>query len=183
MEAGSAPRRGIIVLRSVVKDAAAQALSWTGLDAVARASLRRSVPYVVAYHRVVERLGDHDGFALPAMEISVAMLEKHLDWLGRYFEIVSPDDLVAKTCRERNPLLRVSGRDVHANVVRVDAAGYRLAFTICRHRDAQHPMLTIARKGLWERSSLDRRGRFSRAIMSCQAAGTFDRFAPCSAPH
>src|ERR1700694_834601 len=89
-------RRTESMLRSLVKNAAAHAISLTRLDAVMRANLHREMPYVVAYHRVVDRLDTHDGFALPAMEISVAMLEEHLDWLGRHFDIVSVDDLPAK---------------------------------------------------------------------------------------
>jgi peptidoglycan/xylan/chitin deacetylase (PgdA/CDA1 family) len=65
----------------------------------------------------------------------------------------------------------------------VAAAGYRYAFTICRHRDPQYPMLTIPRRGIWEQSCLNPFGRFSPAIMSCQTAGTFDWMSKCTQPH
>jgi peptidoglycan/xylan/chitin deacetylase (PgdA/CDA1 family) len=65
----------------------------------------------------------------------------------------------------------------------VAAAGYRYAFTTCRHRDAGNPMLTIPRIGLWERSSVDPRERFSPEIMSCLAAGMFGAASRCSQAH
>src|SRR2546428_980070 len=322
------------MLRSIAKDAAAQVASWARLDAVARKS-----PHIVAYHRVVDRLDAHRDFALPAMEVTAAMLEKHLDWLGKHFEIVSLDDLTAKlNGRARSkplaavtfddgysdvfynafPMLKRKGipagifvvtdligtnrvplhdrlyavlsharlqnsfsttqkvlrnhdyddvltiidsldpdseilsnvpaalhpltwemledmRDAgmtigshskthafltnenperaqqeaqgsrtvlqqklgveadffaypggafNATVVEaVHKAGYRLAFTICRHQDARFPSLTIRRRGLWERSCIDRLGRFSPPIMSCHSAAIFGRSADCPKHH
>ena len=324
------------MLRSIAKDAAAQVASWTGLNAVTRKSLHHATPYVVGYHRVVERLNTHRDFALPAMEISVAMLEKHLDWLGKRFEFISVDDLATRRARSKPlaavtfddgysdvfhhgfPLLKrkgipaaifvvtdlvsTSGVPVHdrlyavltasrsqnafsetqlllrtqdydnvlhfidsldadGNISRkapaalypmtwemlvemrnagmtigshskthafltnegpgrleeevrdsrsvlqqrlgidvdcfaypggcfntrivdaVHAAGYRLAFTDCRHRDDRYPMLTVPRQGLWERACTDRHGRFSPAIMSCHSAAMFDRFSRCPSDH
>jgi peptidoglycan/xylan/chitin deacetylase (PgdA/CDA1 family) len=329
------------------------------LDAVARQNLHRQWPYVAGYHRVVERLNVCQDFALPAMEISMAMLDKHLDWIGRHFEIVSLDDLTSKMKRRarskplaavtfddgysdvfynafpllkrkgipagifvvtdlvgttevpvhdrlyaglahswprwnspRNELARLfrtgnaafagvvqnpfsatqhllrnfdqenvlriidslhpeqripdalhpvswemltamrdagmtigshskthafltneshervqdevrdsratlqqklgvdascfayPGGDFNARVVEaVQAAGYRLAFGICGHHDARYPMLTIRRRGLWERSCLDRFGRFSPAIISCHSAAIFGRASECPKHH
>lgn len=353
------------MIRTVLKSATAYAISWTRLDKVARFGLHRHVPFIVCYHRVVERLNASDGFALPAMEISAGMLEKHLDWLARHFHIVSLDELAATLEQPPNskslaavtfddgysdiyhhafPLLKRKGipagifvvtdlvgttevpiherlhallartwswstspRNNLANVLRtvdvrfslrgrlpktiqdpfsatcfligglpqaevrrvmnyldieqelggalaqalqplswemladmrdagmtigshskshpfltneskqrvqdeaetsraalkqrlgtevmcfaypggsfnpsvvqaVATAGYRFAFTVCRHRDPQYPLLTIPRKGLWEQSCLDPFGRFSPEIMSCQAAGTFDWASNC----
>jgi len=327
------------MLRSIAKATAAHVVSWTRLDAVAREHLHSKMPYIVGYHRVVDRFNVHETFALPAMEITTAMFEKHLDWLGERFEIVSLADLTVKMNRRARskplaaltfddgysevfyngfPLLRRKGipasffvitdlvgttevplhdrvyavlsragvpnpfsatqnlirnhdydnvigmidsmdadgeisrnapaalyplnwemlaemRDAgmtigshsktHAfltnespervrqevedslavlqqklgidadffaypggdfNAAVVDAvhrAGYRLAFTVCRHRDARHPMLTIRRRGLWERSCIDRRGRFSAPIMSGHAAAMFGRSAECPNSH
>jgi peptidoglycan/xylan/chitin deacetylase (PgdA/CDA1 family) len=64
-------------------------------------------------------------------------------------------------------------------VTAVDQAGYRFAYTTCRHRDAGRPLLTIARTLLWERSGLDGSGRFSPDLMSCHASSVFDRLPPC----
>jgi len=348
------------MLRSYLKNATAHAVSWTRLDALAHVRLHRQVPFVVAYHRVVERVNACGPLALPAMEISVAMLTRHLEWLGRHFHLISLDDL--STALERPPkakplaaitfddgygdvfhhafpLLKRKGipaamfvvtdlvntselpihERLHATLVRawsqwtsprsslsellgkttppnvsdpfsatrflfnvltaaevewvmesldpdhhvdrilpknleplswemlaamrdsgmtigshskthaflanendarvreeagfsrlelqrrlgVDArcfaypggsftaevveavasAGYEFGFTICRHRHPRHRALTIPRTGLWEQSCLDSSGRFSQAIMSSQAAGTFRFISRCRQRH
>lgn len=318
-----------MIVRTALKTATAWAVSRTGLDRVARRKLHRSVPFIVGYHRVVERMDAVDG-ALPSMEISAGMLERHMDWLGRNFRIVSLDEVCAvedsstpsaavtfddgysdvyhhafpllkrmgipaavfvvtdiigtselpiherlyaaltragvedsfsktQMLLQRLPqseILRIiadapPGTDAEAlrpmtwemlsemraagitigshsrshafltnetdervreevegsrtvlqdrlgttidwfaypggsfdsRVVGVVArAGYRYGLSDCRrHRDARHPMLTLPRKGLWERSCLDPRGRFSPSIMSCHAAAMFDRFSQCDA--
>jgi peptidoglycan/xylan/chitin deacetylase (PgdA/CDA1 family) len=58
-----------------------------------------------------------------------------------------------------------SGRIVEA----VERAGYRFAYTACPHDDGTHPALTQERLLLWEGSSVDSDGRFSEAILTCQA--------------
>jgi peptidoglycan/xylan/chitin deacetylase (PgdA/CDA1 family) len=70
-----------------------------------------------------------------------------------------------------------------AAIAAVAAAGYRIAVTSCRHRDANHPWLTVPRLLLWERSSVDAGGRFSPAILSCQTSGILDKFSPCQRRH
>ncbi|MFL6622875.1 MAG: polysaccharide deacetylase family protein [Sulfurifustis sp.] len=76
------------------------------------------------------------------------------------------------------------GGDFNASVVRtVAAAGYRCAYTSCRHRDRAYPALTIPRWLLWERSCLDAFERFSPALMSCQLSGVFDFARPCKQAH
>jgi peptidoglycan/xylan/chitin deacetylase (PgdA/CDA1 family) len=329
----------------------------SGLDRVAHTKLHRRLPFVVYYHRVVEQLDVTNGVALPAMEISTAMLEQHLDWLGRHFRIVSMEDLdmhlMANSKRppaivtfddgysdiyhHAFPLLKRKGipagifvitdlvgssslplhEELHALLVRaagripldsileayglaglegqhdpfsatrllikhlpheslqriidaiggavqidgkvrdllrplswemleemrdagmtigshtkshplltnetservlqevhdsrlelqkrlaikadcfaypgggfdtdvvkaVAASGYKYGFSICRHADPQYPLLTIPRRGMWERSCLDAFGRFSPDIMSCQAAGAFDWLSGCTEAH
>jgi hypothetical protein len=70
-----------------------------------------------------------------------------------------------------------------AAVRAVANAGYRLAYTTCRHRDPTYPLLTIPRKFLGENSCMDAFGRFSPSIMSCQAHRVFDSLAPCHQHH
>lgn len=320
------------MLRSLAKDAAARVTAWTGLGTVVR-----ETSYIVGYHRVVDRVNAYEPFALPAMEISVPMFEKHLDWLGKHFEILSlneaartdrrrskpsaavtfddgyrdtflhafpilkrkgipatffvmtdlvggkcipvhdrlyaaavrakfqdpfsatqsilrhtpydgvlrviesldPDDETSRTVssallpmtwemlaemrdagmtigshskthafltnetphrvqqevRDSRTDLRTHlgieadvfaypGGDFNGSVVEaVRDAGYRLAFTVCRHRDNRYPHLTIRRRGLWQRSCVDRHGRFSPAIMSTHSAGIFGRSADCPNTH
>lgn len=50
----------------------------------------------------------------------------------------------------------------------VAQAGYRFAYTACRHDDPRHPALTMERLLLWEGSSVDGDGDFSSAILDCQ---------------
>jgi peptidoglycan/xylan/chitin deacetylase (PgdA/CDA1 family) len=65
----------------------------------------------------------------------------------------------------------------------VATAGYRFAYTTCRHRDSRHPLLTIPRRMLWENSCLDSAGRFSPAVASCVMRGVFDFVAGCRQHH
>ncbi|HKT31112.1 MAG TPA: polysaccharide deacetylase family protein [Gammaproteobacteria bacterium] len=65
----------------------------------------------------------------------------------------------------------------------VAAAGYRYAYTTCRHRDALRPQLTVPRRLLWEQSVLDQFGEFSPAVMSCQLHGVFDLRGGCRRVH
>ena len=65
----------------------------------------------------------------------------------------------------------------------VAAAGYRYAYTTCRHKDPQYPLLTVPRRVLWEHSCTDASGSFSPAIMSCQVNGMFDLMSGCGRSH
>lgn len=65
----------------------------------------------------------------------------------------------------------------------VAAAGYRCAFTSCQHRDDRYPALTIPRRLWWENSCLNVFGRFSPAVISCQARGAFDIIPSCRQAH
>ena len=65
----------------------------------------------------------------------------------------------------------------------VMAAGYRLAFTSCRHRDRARPNFTVPRRLLWEHSSVGVAGRFSPAIMGCQINGVYDFHEGCRRAH
>jgi hypothetical protein len=65
----------------------------------------------------------------------------------------------------------------------VKRAGYSFAYTTCRHRDPQNPLLTIPRQLLWERSCVDAAGGFSPAIMACSVRGVFDVVSRCRQQH
>jgi len=49
-----------MMLRSVLKGATAGAISWTRLDKLVRVNIHRDVPFVLGYHRVVERLAGEE---------------------------------------------------------------------------------------------------------------------------
>ena len=95
----------------------------------------------------------------------------------------SQQALAAKLGQPATCFAYPDGRFDATAVRAVAAAGYRIAVTTCRHRDADHPWLTVPRLLLWERSSVDARGRFSPAILSCQVSGLFDRVSMCRQPH
>jgi len=97
----------------------------------------------------------------------------------------SGDTLVDETLGSRQEMERRLGTEIRhfaypdgdfdaTAVDAVAAAGYCYAYTICRHRDAARPELTIPRRSLWERSFLGTGGGFSAALMSCQVNGVFD---------
>jgi peptidoglycan/xylan/chitin deacetylase (PgdA/CDA1 family) len=65
----------------------------------------------------------------------------------------------------------------------VAEAGYRYAYTICQHRDARFPNLTIPRRILWEKSCVDGADQFSASIMRCQVNGLLDLFSTCNMNH
>jgi peptidoglycan/xylan/chitin deacetylase (PgdA/CDA1 family) len=61
--------------------------------------------------------------------------------------------------------------------------GYRYAYTACPHNDPRHPELTIERLLLWEGSSIDAEGRFSEAILGCQAHDLWPPSKMCDRTH
>jgi len=65
----------------------------------------------------------------------------------------------------------------------VAEAGYPYAYTICRHRSAAHPRLSIPREVLWEHSATDSAGRFAAAIIGCQTRGLFSASRKCVQTH
>jgi peptidoglycan/xylan/chitin deacetylase (PgdA/CDA1 family) len=106
----------------------------------------------------------------------------------------SPDRVADETLGSQGALIAQLGRPsaafaypdgrFDATAARaVAAAGFQIAVTTCAHRDPRHPWLTVPRVLLWERSSADRRGGFSPAVMSCQTSGLFDPFSRCEQQH
>jgi peptidoglycan/xylan/chitin deacetylase (PgdA/CDA1 family) len=67
-------------------------------------------------------------------------------------------------------------------VDQVASAGYRFAYTTCRHRERQYRM-TVPRRLLWENSSRGVSKGFSPAVMSCLAGGVFDFMTRCGPGH
>jgi FAD-dependent urate hydroxylase len=117
-----------VPIRSRAKHAVARAVSWTHLDELARTSMHREVPFTASYHYVVERLNGNNGLALPAMQISAGMLEQHLDWLARNFQIISLDDLgAARRSFGSRPLAAVTFDDGYSDV-------YHHAFSLLKRK-------------------------------------------------
>jgi peptidoglycan/xylan/chitin deacetylase (PgdA/CDA1 family) len=75
------------------------------------------------------------------------------------------------------------GQFTPAVVSAVARAGYRYAYTACRHGDARHDALTIERLLLWQGSSVDADGRFSPEILDCQVHGLWPPARRCDRLH
>jgi peptidoglycan/xylan/chitin deacetylase (PgdA/CDA1 family) len=65
----------------------------------------------------------------------------------------------------------------------VHSAGYQFGYSICPWLDPNLPSLTISRKVLWERASVNVWGRFSSSIMGCHSRGVFDAVHGCGHDH
>jgi peptidoglycan/xylan/chitin deacetylase (PgdA/CDA1 family) len=111
-------------------------------------------------------------------------------WLTREAPDRVRDELVAsRLALERElggPVRHLAypdGRFDAATLDAVAAAGYRYAYTTCRHRDPARPLLTIPRRLLWERACRGALRQFAPAVLSCQVRGVFDRLDPCRQGH
>jgi|GEM_PF-312094 len=106
----------------------------------------------------------------------------------------SPDRVVEETAVSRRELeSRLSVKVRHfvypdgafdsSTIRAVRAAGYDYAYTGCRHRDADHPLLTLPRRVLWEGSTRGARSRYSEDVLSGQLNGIFDLSGRCHDDH
>ncbi len=86
-------------IRLLAKTGLASLLRYGGLRALSR-SLGGPEALVVGYHMVVDEVRAYEGRAIPANLISVRMLERQLDWIGRRYRFASPDELEARIERE-----------------------------------------------------------------------------------
>lgn len=99
-------------------------------------------------------------------------------------------DEVSRSRRELSQRLHVpvdyfaypDGRFNSRIIDAVHEAGYRSAFTICGHRDARYPHLTIPRHVLWERTGCDHRNVFSTSVMAGMMHGVL-QYSNCSGEH
>lgn len=97
--------------RRVLKSIGAHGLHATGADRVLGALSGRSrQPLILCYHRVVEDVRAHPQ-AAPAMLVSVATLERQLDWVGRRYRFAGLDE-VARAIESGSP--RRGGRPLAA---------------------------------------------------------------------
>ena len=80
--------------RRLLKDAIAAAICRTrGLPLSASATPEGHAPLVIGYHRVVDDVAAAAKTDMQTMLTSRAMLERHIDWIGRHFQFVSLDDV------------------------------------------------------------------------------------------
>lgn len=95
----------------------------------------------------------------------------------------SRQDLEARLKTRVDHFAYPDGRFDSCTLIATAGAGYRFAYTVCGHRDPKFPLLTLSRRVLWERASVDARGAFSGAILDCLVGGVFDALSPCRRQH
>jgi peptidoglycan/xylan/chitin deacetylase (PgdA/CDA1 family) len=80
--------------RAWLKAKAGSLMAGTGIDQMASALWGGwNGPAVLGYHRVVESFTETAKTSIPSLLVSMGMLEKHLDWVGRHFRWVSLDEV------------------------------------------------------------------------------------------
>jgi len=85
------------MLRAYAKTGVAAVLGWTGADrALGSWAGTTKLPLVVGYHAVVEDVRAHAGRAIAPNLISVDMLERQLEWIGRRYRFTTLDELGAQ---------------------------------------------------------------------------------------
>src|SRR5258708_15352562 len=91
--------------RAHLKTGLALMLGATRTDRLIRLmSGTRRMPLVVGYHRVVDDSRRRQPSIIAPMLVSRRMFERQLDWIGRRFPFVSPDELGALlTARPPSP--------------------------------------------------------------------------------
>ena len=95
----------------------------------------------------------------------------------------SRQDLAARLKAPVDHFAYPDGRFDSCTLIATAGAGYRFAYSVCGHRDPKFPLLTLSRRVLWERASVDARGAFSGAILDCLLGGIFDALSPCRRSH
>jgi peptidoglycan/xylan/chitin deacetylase (PgdA/CDA1 family) len=98
-------------------------------------------------------------------------------------ELVESKRLLESHLKTARHFAYPDGRFNAAVVQAVRQAGYAFGYSICNSRDQENPLLTIPRKVLWERSCVNAFGRFSSAVMNCQADSVFDLLGQCVHDH
>jgi peptidoglycan/xylan/chitin deacetylase (PgdA/CDA1 family) len=108
------------MVRGYLKAALASAAHVSRADRLAAAiTTRRREALVLGYHRVVDDFAREASYSFPSMLISRRMLERHLDWIGRRFQVVGLDDLrsrVETRSRTDPPIAAISFDDGYRDV-------------------------------------------------------------------
>ena len=119
------------MIRTWIKTGAAGMLCRTGMDRLAGTLTGASnAPVVLGYHRVVEDFDSSASTAIPSLLISVGMLERQLDWIGRRYRFVDLNELGARLERgDSRPIAAITFDD-----------GYRDFYT--------HALPLLQRKGI-----------------------------------
>lgn len=77
------------------------------------------MPFIVCYHRVVEKFDESARYTIPSMLISTPMLERHIDWLAKRFTLASLDEIgshIESPRRFRRPPAAITFDDGYSDV-------------------------------------------------------------------
>jgi peptidoglycan/xylan/chitin deacetylase (PgdA/CDA1 family) len=105
------------MLRNLLKTGLAWGLDQAGIG-------RHRSPFVVGYHRTVDELPADPKAGIPSLCVSVKMLERQLDWIGRRFRFVSLDEL---SVASSDPIAAVTFDDGYRDF-------YRHAFPLLKRK-------------------------------------------------
>lgn len=107
------------MLRRLLKSGLAWGVSHAGIGQL-------HSPFVVGYHRTVDQMPDDPKATIPSLCITVKMLERQLDWIGRRYKFVSLDDL-ERASRGTQPVAAVTFDDGYQDF-------YELAYPLLKRK-------------------------------------------------
>jgi peptidoglycan/xylan/chitin deacetylase (PgdA/CDA1 family) len=128
------------MIRRLGKTLYACAYTWSGAAQWNQDADPQQMPFIVGYHRVVDNFERSARRAIPPMLISTAMLERHLDWLGRRFEFVSLDEVGANLesgRRFKKPAAAITFDDGYSDV-------YRCGYPILRRKGIPFAVFVVS---------------------------------------
>jgi hypothetical protein len=108
------------MVRGYLKAALASAAHASGADRLAAVlTARHRNAVVLGYHRVVEDFAREASYSFPSMLISRRMLERHLDWIGRRYQVVGLEELRSRfvtRARTERPIAAITFDDGYRDV-------------------------------------------------------------------
>ena len=122
--------RKTAMIRRFGKNLYACAYSWSRASRWSPARDPNVMPFIVGYHRVVQDFRRATRHAIPSLLTSTAMLERHLDWLSKRYELISLDEVGLHLESDRpfrRPATAITFDDGYSDV-------YRNAFPILRRK-------------------------------------------------
>jgi peptidoglycan/xylan/chitin deacetylase (PgdA/CDA1 family) len=154
------------MLRSIGKSCLASAYTWSGAaQLIARVRKSPETPFIAGYHRVVEDFDRSEKATIPAMLISTAMLEQHIDSLSKRFSFASLDEVgvhLAEGRRFRRPTAAITFDDGYSDV-------YHHAFPLLKKKGIPAAVFVVA--GLVGTEDVQIFDRFYSALRLLQKRG------------
>ena len=129
------------MLRKLIKSGIASTMHHTGANGLlARRKDIKHIPLIIGYHRVVENYHEAVTHSIPPMLISSQTFERQVDWIGRRFEYIELDDVLAWTKGEKRfdrPVAAITFDDGYADL-------YHNAFPILRRKGVPSAVFVVS---------------------------------------